>query len=205
MCPSCPTALMTTRQQEEHGVVRRGVLESGSVAWGHTICLVACQGVSGLQPSHTCHESKQNSPSAQDCSASIYQVFTKPRCKPIWISQSHLTGLGHVPVVAGAFTGLQHRERTHSITFIPQLRSQVGHVLHLTELWRLATEREQQTCWNALQSLRRWGWLQISGNRGGTLAKEGDYNRHLPLWLNTRSWRCWSLTDLQFDWAPVFH
>lgn len=58
MCPCCPTALMTPRQQEDHGVVRKGVLESGSIAWGHTICLVACQGVSGLQPSHTCHESK---------------------------------------------------------------------------------------------------------------------------------------------------
>lgn len=37
-----------------------GVLESGGggAAWGPTICLVAYQGVSRLQPSHTCHEGK---------------------------------------------------------------------------------------------------------------------------------------------------
>lgn len=45
MCPSCPSALMTTRQQEEHGVVRRGVLESGgapgdtpSALWHARVC-----------------------------------------------------------------------------------------------------------------------------------------------------------------------
>lgn len=155
-------------------------------AWGYTICLVACQGVSGLQPSHTCHESKIP-PSAQDCSASIYQVFAKLWCKPIWISQSHLIGLGHVPVVAWSFTGLQHRERAHTITFIPQPWSQVGHVLHLPELWQLALERATDVL-NCTASLGQCSWLQISGNRGRTLAKEGDYNRHLPLWLNIR--RC---------------
>ncbi len=121
--------------------------------------------------------------SAQDCSASIYQVFAKPRCKPIWISQSHLTGLGHVPVVAGSFTGLQQRERAHSITFIPQLRSQVGRVLRLPELWQLTTERATDFL-KCTAALRWWSWLQISGNRGRKLAKERDYNRHLPLWLN---------------------
>lgn len=34
-------------------------LPGGLLAWGPTICLLACQGVSGPQPSHhTCHESQ---------------------------------------------------------------------------------------------------------------------------------------------------
>lgn len=74
MCPSCPTPLMAVRQQEKHGVVSRGVLESACVTWGHTICLAACQGVSGLQPSHICHENKippQHKTAAPQCMRSL--------------------------------------------------------------------------------------------------------------------------------------
>lgn len=130
MFPSCPTALMAVRQQKKHGVVSRGELENGGVAWGHTICLVACQGVSGLQPSHTCHESKippQHKTAAPQC------------IRPLL---SHAVSLNEYDIRLRPclLTGLQHTDRTHSITFITQLRSQVGHVLHLQELWQLATD-----------------------------------------------------------------
>lgn len=134
MFPSCPTALMAVRQQRKHRVVSRGELESGGVAWGLTICLMACQGVSGLQPSHTCHESKippQQKTAVPQCinpflspAVNLYEYDIKLRPCPLgsWV------------------LGLQHTERTHSITFITQLRSQVGHVLDLPELWQLAID-----------------------------------------------------------------
>lgn len=137
MCPPGSTALMTTRQQEEHGDVRRGVLESDGAAWGHTICLVACQSVSGPQPSHTCHRSKIP-PKRKTAVPRYIRSLLSMWCKSTWMS-------------CGSWVlswSAAQREKTHSITLIPQLRSQVGHVLYLPENCQLTTEKA--TSWYAL-------------------------------------------------------
>lgn len=75
-----PPVLMAVWQQKKHGLLSRRVLERGLLAWGHTICLMACQCacacvcVSEQQPRNTCSESKF-SPLAQDRSTSVYQDF----------------------------------------------------------------------------------------------------------------------------------
>lgn len=139
MCPSGPIALMTTRQQEEHGDVRRGVLESDGAAWGPTICLVACQSVSGLQPSHTCHQSKIP-PKCKTAVPQYIRSLLSMWYKSTWIPQSHLTDLDHI--LHQLCWSAAWREKTHSITLIPKLRSQVGHVLHLPEHWQLKRRKQ---------------------------------------------------------------
>lgn len=88
--------------------------------------------------------------------------------------------LSPYPVVAGSFAGLQHREKklTQLLSF-PSSDPQVGHVLHLPELWQLTTEK-------ATDFLKCTAALFKFVGTGRTLEKEGDYNRHLPLWLNVQ-------------------
>lgn len=117
---------------------------------------------------------KQNSPSAEDCSASIYQVFAKPCCKPIWISQSHLTGLGRVPVVAGSFTGLQHRERERNSLNYFHSTAQIPGWLCLTPATALARrKREQQTSWNALRLSGDEADFKSVGTERGNISEGG--------------------------------
>lgn len=140
-----PVPLYYPRQQEEHREVRRGVLESGSVAGGNTICLVACQGVSGLQPSHTCHESKippQHKTAAPQYIRSLLSRAVRPNESHKATSQASAESR----MVAGSFTGLQHSERIHS-TQIPGWPC-------LTPATALAARKGEQTFWNALQL---WG------------------------------------------------
>jgi len=169
MRPSCSTALIAARQQKKYGVGRKGVLENGGIA----ICLVACQGVSELQPSHTCHDSKIPTSAL----ASIYQTFAELQC--VWLSQSHLMGIGLFP-----------------FTLIPQLRSWLVRIC-LIPASALASHKGDGD-----------KVLRLSGNEadlksGGTLAKEGDY-RGAPATLAKCSMRL-ELLGLHSDSAQVFH
>lgn len=151
--------------------MRRGALRAAASPGGNTICLVACQGVSGLQPSHTCHESKiptQHKTAALQYIRSLLSRAVSPNESHKATSQASAESR----MVAGYFTGLQHSERIHSITFIPQLRSQVGHVLHLPQLWQLAKESRlfEMHCSSQAMMLTSNQWEQRGNiSRGGRL------------------------------------
>lgn len=107
--PSCSPVLMAVWQQKKHGVLSRRGLGRGLLAWGHTICLMACQCVCVCVRTAAKEHLfwKQIFPSAQDRSTSVYQVFTKPRNYLIRTSHQALV---RFPTV----TGLQQLLSFHS-------------------------------------------------------------------------------------------